>query len=231
MFCIKCGVELAESEKACPLCGTLVFHPDFPQPNGEKLYPADLRPEPQAGSFAAKFILSMLFVGGALIPTVCDLQIHHTITWSGYVIGALLMSYIWLVLPLWFSRPNPLVFLPVDFAAVAGFLLYINNATGGQWFLNFAFPVVGFFAVVTTALVALVRYLRRGRLYVFGGAALTIGIFMPVMELLLTRSIPRLPFYGWSVYPLAILVLLGITLIVIAVSRPLQESLERKFFV
>ena len=30
MYCIKCGVELADSEKVCPLCGTRVFHPDLP---------------------------------------------------------------------------------------------------------------------------------------------------------------------------------------------------------
>ena len=30
MYCIKCGVELADSEKSCPLCQTPVFHPQFP---------------------------------------------------------------------------------------------------------------------------------------------------------------------------------------------------------
>ena len=31
MYCVKCGVELADSEKKCPLCGTPVFHPDIPR--------------------------------------------------------------------------------------------------------------------------------------------------------------------------------------------------------
>ena len=35
MYCIKCGVELADSEKVCPLCGTRVFHPDLPCGSGE----------------------------------------------------------------------------------------------------------------------------------------------------------------------------------------------------
>ena len=39
MYCIKCGVELADSEKICPLCGTRVFHPDLPCGNGEPPYP------------------------------------------------------------------------------------------------------------------------------------------------------------------------------------------------
>ena len=37
MFCVKCGVELADSEKVCPLCGTRVFHPDLPCGSGEAL--------------------------------------------------------------------------------------------------------------------------------------------------------------------------------------------------
>ena len=230
MFCIKCGVELAESERACPLCGTLVFHPDFPQPNGEKLYPSDLRPAQQVRPFVFKFILTMLFVGGALIPTVCDLQIHYAITWSGYVIGALAVIYAWLVMPLWCRQPKLAVVLPCGFTAVALYLLYISMATNGGWFLSFAFPVVGFFGGLTTATAVLVKHLQRGRLYVFGGAAIGIGAFMPVMELLLTITFPAIPFYGWSMYPLAGLVLLGVTMIVIAISRPLQETLERKFF-
>ena len=26
MYCVKCGVELADSQRVCPLCGTRVFH-------------------------------------------------------------------------------------------------------------------------------------------------------------------------------------------------------------
>lgn len=50
------------------------------------------------------------------------------------------------------------------------------------------------------------------------------------MEWLLTVSF-SLPFYGWSFYPLAVLVLIGITMIVVAICRPMRETLERKFFI
>ena len=36
MYCIKCGVELSDSEEKCPLCGTVVFHPYIKRPDGEK---------------------------------------------------------------------------------------------------------------------------------------------------------------------------------------------------
>mgnify|MGYP000840753951 CR=1 FL=1 len=42
MYCIKCGVELADSERVCPLCGTRVFHPDLPCGQGEPPYPLSL---------------------------------------------------------------------------------------------------------------------------------------------------------------------------------------------
>ena len=44
MYCIKCGVELADSERVCPLCGTRVFHPDLPCGQGEPPYPPDEHP-------------------------------------------------------------------------------------------------------------------------------------------------------------------------------------------
>ena len=39
MYCVKCGVHLADSEKKCPICGTRVYHPDLPEPHGEPTFP------------------------------------------------------------------------------------------------------------------------------------------------------------------------------------------------
>ena len=47
MYCIKCGVKLADSEKKCPLCGTVPFHPDIRMEEGEPLYPPDQYPRQQ----------------------------------------------------------------------------------------------------------------------------------------------------------------------------------------
>ena len=60
MYCIKCGVELADSEKVCPLCGTRVFHPDLPQAQGEPPYPpqAQARPE-EVSHTGALFVLTV----------------------------------------------------------------------------------------------------------------------------------------------------------------------------
>lgn len=230
MYCINCGVKLADTEKACPLCGVVVFHPELHQGEGERLFPANQAPAPQVNSRAIQIVLTTAFLMAALITALCDLQINKTVTWCGYVIGALLVGYVMLVLPLWLRRPNPVVFVPCSFAAIGGYLLYINLASGGSWFLSFAFPVVGFIALVVTAVVALLRYLRRGGLYIFGGAAVALGAFMPLMEYLMCFTFEPLRFAGWSWYPLIALVLLGIMLIFLALCRPARETMERKFF-
>lgn len=231
MYCVNCGVKLADTEKQCPLCGVVAFHPDIDREEGTPLYPQEKYPSPQVNSKAAVIVLSTLFLLPMLITLLCDLQINRTVTWSGYVIGALLVGYTILILPLWFRNPNPVIFTPCGFAAVGVYVLYIDLVTGGGWFLSFAFPVVGGIGLIVTAVVALLKYLRGGKLYIFGGAAIALGAFMPLMEFLLNLTFHRPRFVGWSLYPLIPLVLLGIMLIVLAIHRPSREAMSRKFFI
>lgn len=49
MYCVKCGVELADSQRVCPLCGTRVFHPDIPRTPADPPYPPDERVRPGGG--------------------------------------------------------------------------------------------------------------------------------------------------------------------------------------
>jgi hypothetical protein len=134
------------------------------------------------------------------------------------------------VLPAWFHHPNPVVFVPCTFAAIAAYLLYINYAVDGRWFLTFAFPITAYLGVLLTAMVTLHRYTRKGALYINGGACLAFGGFMLLLEYLLHINF-GLPGLGtWSPYPLIVFSLLGITLIVIAIVPAFRDSLERKIF-
>ena len=39
MYCIKCGVELSEGQRLCPLCKTKVYHPDYLKEDTQLIYP------------------------------------------------------------------------------------------------------------------------------------------------------------------------------------------------
>ncbi len=229
MYCVNCGVKLADTEKQCPLCGTLAYHPDIKREDADPLYPRQQYAPQQVSPWGVRVLVAAAFLLPLVTVLVCDLQLSGGVTWSGYAIGALIVAYVTAVLPSWFRKPNPVIFAPVDFAVVAGYLLYIDLITPGKWFLTFALPVTGFAALVTTTVVTLLRYVRRGSLYVIGGAIVAVGGFMPVMELLLHITWD-IPFMGWSWYPLGALAALGGVLIFLAICRPAREVMERKFF-
>ena len=229
MYCIKCGVKLADTEKKCPLCNTIVCHPDFKQTAERPLYPSNKMPKNESGSKALNGAVIILFFIPLLVCFFADLSLDGKIEWFGYVAGALMLFYVAFALPLWFKKPNPVIFVPCNFVAIALYLLYINFATGGSWFLSFAFPAVGGICLITCTVVTLMHYLHRGRLYILGGAFVALGVFMLLVEFLLKVTF-GLRFIGWSIYPLVVLLLFGGLLIYIAINNAAREMIERKLF-
>lgn len=229
MYCVKCGVRLADSQSHCPLCGTLCYHPEITRPQAAPLYPAG-RPQPQLNPAGTMGALTILFFIPLLIALLCDLRINKTVTWSGYVIGGLLLFYEWFCLPAWFQKPNPVIFVPCAFVALAAFLLYICLATGGQWFVCFALPLTIGLCLLATVPIVLLRYLRSGKLFIFGGSVLAAGCFMPLVEHLSVHCFHR-PVTGWSVYPCVALGLFGIFLIFLGICPSARQTIHRKFFI
>ena len=109
--------------------------------------------------------------------------------------------------------------------------MYINLATGGDWFLTFAFPLTGGVCLIVTAVVTLLRYVPKGALYTLGGASIAMGGLMLLMEFLVNITFHVYKFFCWSLYPLIALVIVGGLLIFLAICRPARQTLERKFFI
>lgn len=231
MYCVNCGVNLADTEKICPLCGTKVYHPELKQGEGEDLYPKQKYPKSKRSTYLSQIFVTFAVVLAAVIVFLCDIKITGTVTWSGYVMGGLLTGYIFIILPSWFKNPNPVVFVPIDFAATGVFLLYISLYTKGGWFLSFAFPVVGGIGLLVTALTVLLKYLKKGKLYAIGGFFILLGAFMMLAEFMMIITFKVGRFLGWSIYPLVSLSMIGAFLIFLAIYRPARELMERKFFI
>lgn len=228
MYCARCGVGLAATEGSCPLCG-LPVHPQVRQEGAQPLYPSRKAPA-RVNSKAVHGVMLFLYLLPILVCLQCDLLMTGAVTWSGYVLGAGVVLYVSVSLPMWFHRPNPVIFVPCSFGATGAFLWYICYSTGGSWFWSFALPVTGAFALVTTAMTALLRYVPRGALYIVGGGLLALGAFMPVMGWLLNETFFSGGFAIWSVYPTTSLALVGGLLIFLAICAPARQTLQRKLF-
>lgn len=231
MYCVKCGVKLADTEKVCPLCETKVYHPELVQEEGENIYPKNQYPAKESRALGWPIFVTVVFMIPLLITLVCDLRLNGAVTWSGYVIGALILAYITFILPTWFRTPNLVVFVPCSFGAAGLYLLYINCITGGGWFLTFAFPVTGCVGAIVTTVTVLLRYLKKGRLYIIGGALVALGAVAPLIEFLLDYTFKAYRFVGWSFYTLIGVAMIGGYLIFLGICRPAREVMERKFFI
>ena len=229
MYCVKCGVKLADTERKCPLCHTVVYHPELTQPAAEPLYPGNRMPKAGSGKKAIGGLLLFLYLFPLITGFFSDMQPDGKLDWFGYMAGGLIVCYVIFALPIWFRNPIPIVFVPCDFVAVALYLLYIEFATGGNWFWSFALPITVVLMLIVCAVVALACYVRRGKLYVFGGATIALGTLVLMVELLLDKTF-QVDFIGWSVYPLIVLSLLGGALIYLAINSSAREMVERKLF-
>ncbi len=229
MYCVNCGVRLADTENQCPLCGTKVYHPDIQREPVRPLYPRDRMPKPALRSKMMNGVVLILYLFPLLVSMIMDWQLNGAFNWFGYVAGGLCVSYVICALPLWFHRPNPVIFVPCDFVAVLLYLLYIQLATKGSWFMSFAFPVVGALGLLVSAVITLLRYVKGGRLYIWGGACIALGGLVLLLEFLLTVTFDIL-FIGWSLYPLVVLGALGLLLIYLGINRSAREVMERKLF-
>lgn len=230
MYCVKCGVELSDGERKCPLCKTPVYYPGLSE-NPERPYPEFTNSGEKISPRGVYFIISILFLIAAAVSVVCDVSVNGGIEWSGIAVGGTLLGYLVFVFPAWFQRRSPAIFVPVDFFASGIYLFYINFVTRGAWFFSFAMPLLAALTLIVSAVTILIYYLRCGYLYILGGASIGFAFFSVLVEYMLHVNFKIHESLIWSVYPFIALFLIGIMLIVIAIVRPFRESLKKIFSV
>ena len=228
MYCVKCGVELAGSERKCPLCDTPVYFPGL-DAAPERPFPDNPPKVERVNPRGLYFIISFICLIAAVISVVADLTMSPGISWSGYALGGIILAYVVFILPQWFVRKPPSIFVPVDFAVAAIFVWYISFSLDGDWFFPFALPIIGGVALIVSTPAILCYYIRRGYLYIFGGAFIATGLLTVMIEWLVRIQFnPPIPPF-WSAYSAISLGLIGLMLIVIAIVKPFRESLARIF--
>ena len=228
MYCVKCGVELGSSETSCPVCNTPVYCKELIDP-AQRPYPQRPKRREVSRSRGFNYLVIVAFFMAMVISVICDLQVEAGLMWADYVICSLLLIYLVFALPTWFTSPSPAVFLPCDFLGIAVFLAYISFRTSGGWFISFAMPTVAFVALIVCSVAILMRYLKRGYFYIFGGAFIALSLFSIVLEALMNANFALRDRLVWSFYPAAAFLIIGISLSLIAIIKPLRESFYKIF--
>ncbi|MBQ9392562.1 MAG: hypothetical protein IJU18_01035 [Oscillospiraceae bacterium] len=227
MYCVKCGVRLQDGVGECPLCHTAVWMPE--ETLAEKNYPDTLpqyHRETNLPYAVAMTILSVLVSG--VILAVC-FKLYGALRWGGYAIGGVGLFYVAAVLPAWFRRPMGEIFVPADHVALALYALYVCLATSGHWFLSFAFPVIGISCLLSTGMICLLKYVRRGRIFIFGGFLILMGGCTMLVEFFEHITFGT-QMFRWSLYSISGFAAVGLFLLAASTVRPLRRALEKRFF-
>lgn len=232
MYCVKCGVKLQDGVKQCPLCQTPVWDPNHEMGENkvDSTFSTVLPKHYNSSSIPqAAMITTFLLLGIFAIFVICQ-SLYHSLAWGGYAIGGILLFYVIFILPMWFRGPNPVVFVPCDFAAITLYLLFICLYTGGHWFLSFAFPITFVFAALFTTVAALLRYIQKGRMFLISSVLFSISLICLLIEFLahVTFGFPN---FRWSLYAAFPTFLFGIFFLVAALVKPLKNAMKRWFFI
>lgn len=230
-YCVKCGVKLSEGLKACPLCGTPVVSLYTSAAEKAPRRYSDRYPEEDRHALLTLLgLATALMLAAALLCFLICIRTYRRVSWSGYVMGGLGLAWVLLILPLWFRKRNPLIFLPIDTAAICGYLLYICLYLRQHWFLSFGFPVTLLAGGMSTLAYVLLHFIKKGKLFVFGGLTVAAGAACVLVELFQHIAFGTEMFL-WSLYCLGFFTVLGLFLILAAMIPSLASFLERRFFV
>lgn len=231
MFCIKCGVELSDGQSICPICNTRVYHPDFDIVKGKDTYPKKDFKSEEFNRKGLLFAMTIIMLIPIVLTLILEMMWSGRIDWSGYVAIGITLFYVCAVLPLWFKRPNPAIFVPSDFVAACGLLLYSCVMSGGDWFLPFAMPVTLSIGLIITASSTIAYYVKRGILYIIGGTIIAIGFWTVLLEILIRITFDVNTHFVWSFASGVTCFIFGMFLIVVEIVKPFKESLRRIFYV
>ena len=229
MYCVRCGVKLQDGVKKCPLCQTPVLIEDDligkETPKYSELFPK----EEKHGKYFLLGLITAVMIAAALACLIVCLKVYGSIGWSAIVMSAILLGYVIFVLPCWFSKWHPMIFLPVDTGAICLFLLHVCLYCRGRWFLTFALPLTLLVGATIIVATVLYTYVKGGRLFITGGLLVAFGLITMLIEFFVHLTYGT-PMFLWSLYSVSIFAALGLFLIIAGIIRPLREYLDKKFF-
>lgn len=208
-------------------CSILIFRAIFPSRPFRRTNASGPEDVNRSGVL---FVLTIAALLPALLCLLCDWRINGTLVWSGYAAGAIALLYVVILLPMWFRAAQSRHICAGRFHRGGTVPALYQLCHRRALVLVFAFPVTGAIGLLISAAVALTHYLRGGYLYIYGGMLILGGGLAVLIEFLINLTFQIHETLFWSFYPMVAGIVLGLMLIVIAICKPLRESLHRKFF-
>lgn len=194
MYCSKCGKQLPDGTVNCPDCDPIVINP---QPQAKPQREPFFKPAGKGSkSYAALFTALLVFP--ATICTAIDLAFDKYDYWFGYVVGALIVTWVIAVLPVLKITP-PFVTAFICFGSIVSYTLYIAYKSGHfEWLSGFILPMFILTAAFIAADVSLIGSKRIKGLHIFSLLSLECAIYLVCLEATLDNAFNGVVDLKWS---------------------------------
>ena len=228
-YCVKCGVELAETEKKCPLCGTRIQSSQKTE-TPKRAYPH--RREKISGrgpGIAVVFLLILLIP--ALICIINDFRSDRVFGWSLHLLAVEACLYTYVVPPLYLKKQRALISLGLDVTITGLALTAIGYLTGNtSWLLPLGIPLSLLAGVLIFGLIKMSKTCLS-KLHKAAIALASLGLVSAAIEALSTEYLYRSLFLNWSLYVMASVAVLAGILTYIEHDKSIKDKIARRFFI
>jgi len=228
-YCVNCGVKLAKSENKCPLCNTKVVNPNKLKDEYEPAYSNKIEEFKTINyKFIAKLTILVLLIL-TLVTVSCDLIITQTVSWSIYVVCAILYLSSHLIFAfnknIYISFTTILVTTELLMFVIA----YLND--GMHWYIYLVSQFIFILWCYIMLCIRIIKKRRKGLLrrlitcLLFSSIAL-IGIESGI-DLYTNNQIH----YTWSLYASLPIVIISILLFIVSFNRKIIEEIKQRIFI
>ena len=194
MYCSNCGTKIPDGTTVCPNCNPT---PVNPEPQTKKGVLDFIKsPGKMSKSYAALFTAFLVFP--AAICVAVDVAFDKYDYWFGYVVGALLVTWVISVLPVLRITP-PLVTALICFGSITGYVYYLLSKTDWfDWLPEFILPMF----VLTAAFIAIDSALIGSKkikgLHIFSLISAECVIYLVAWEVIIDQLKYGAIDLGWS---------------------------------
>ncbi len=197
MYCSKCGKKLPDGVTTCSDCDPVVVnHVEYAEPKKAEKEPIFKAPGKGSKSYAALFTALLVFP--ATICTAIDIAFDKYDYWFGYVVGALVVTWVIAVLPVLRITP-PFVTALICFGSIVCYTYYIMSQTEFfNWLPKFLLPMFILTAAFIALDVALIGSKRVTGLHAISLLALESALYLICWEVVFDNAKYGAIDLGWS---------------------------------
>ena len=231
-YCVNCGVELAASEKCCPLCGVEVLNPKKPyDPTAERPYPSKHEAVMhRAIRRVAAWVLLVLAGIPVISMLLMDLIADGRLDFSLLPSASIALGYMVFVFPCLFRKPRIWLFMIFGTLETAAYLFVLKLLVGGNWYYLFALPVTLMTGAAVIGAYLMISAKKPSFMLKTIIVLVILAVYVLALQLLIELHFFKRIYFDWSLYAAVTFAMLSIAVLIAGSLYRRNERFRKKMF-